>query len=389
VQALKQENFKITRDTKGKSPAGEKQLLRNPRILVAPLDWGLGHATRCIPIINGLSALGCDVWLAGEGAQEELLKLEFPQLRFLALPGYRVKYGRSGAALLWNMLTQLPRILKTIRQEHGWLKVKINDYSFDAVISDNRYGLYHATVPCVFLTHQLAIKSPLGKWFERLLRKRNYSYINRFTECWIPDVQQDPGLSGELAHPAKKPCIPLKYIGPLSRMERTEDVPATVDSDLLVILSGPEPQRTLLEEIIINDIAHYPGRATVVRGLPGSLQLIPSTNTIKFYNHLSAAELNTEMNRAGYVISRSGYSTIMDIVKLGKKSILIPTPGQTEQEYLGRYLHKKKAALCIPQKDFSLSSALQAAKSFSYSLPLLNEPVLETVLARFVSSITK
>jgi hypothetical protein len=172
-------------------------------------------------------------------------------------------------------------------------------------------------------------------------------------------------------------------------MEKIDDVSTGLDTDLLIILSGPEPQRTLLEEIIINDIAHYPGRATVVRGLPGSLQLIPSTNTIKFYNHLSAAELNMEMNRAGYAISRSGYSTIMDIVKLGKKSILIPTPGQTEQKYLGRYLHEKKAALCIPQKGFSLSSALEAAKSFSYSLPVLNEPGLGTVLSQFVSSISK
>src|SRR4029079_12066321 len=151
-----------------------------------------------------------------------------------------------------------------IRQEHEWLEEKVNDYSFDAVISDNRYGLYHPTVPSIFITHQLAIKSPFG---EGLLRKRNYSYINRFTECWIPDVQQGPGLSGELSRPAKKPSIPLKYIGPLSRMERIDDVSADLNTDLLIILSGPEPQRTLLEEIIINDIAHYPGRATVVRGL--------------------------------------------------------------------------------------------------------------------------
>ncbi|HET6996753.1 MAG TPA: glycosyltransferase [Chitinophagaceae bacterium] len=386
---MKQENFKITRDSNVKAPVGEDPVLRKPRILVAPLDWGLGHATRCIPIINGLSALGCDVWLAGEGAQEELLRMEFPGLRFLELPGYRVKYGQSGFALLWNMFVQYPRILKTIRQEHRWLEEKINDYSFDAVISDNRFGLYHANLPCVFITHQLTIKSPLGHWSERLLQKRNYSYINRFNECWIPDVLQEPGLSGELSHPAKKPSVPVRYIGPLSRMERTEGVSTGIDTDLLIILSGPEPQRTLLEEIIINDIAHYPGRATVLRGLPGSLQLIPSTNTIKFYNHLPAAELNMEMNRAGYVISRSGYSTVMDIVKLGKKSIVIPTPGQTEQEYLGHYLHEKKAALCVPQKRFSISLALEAAKSFSYSLPLLNERGLEPVLARFVQSLQK
>jgi UDP-N-acetylglucosamine:LPS N-acetylglucosamine transferase len=121
-----------------------------------------------------------------------------------------------------------------------------------------------------------------------------------------------------------------------------------------------------LESKIINDLGHYNGTATVVRGLPGETTLIPSTNDIRFWNHLPSDELNKEMERAEYVISRSGYSTVMDIVTVGKKSVLIPTPGQTEQEYLATYLTGKKVAVFISQNEFDLQEALQKASQFEY-----------------------
>jgi uncharacterized protein (TIGR00661 family) len=389
---LKQENFNIVQASKGKSlPAGEGGL-RKLRILVAPLDWGLGHATRCIPIIYELLSRDCDVWIGANGMQEALLKEEFPGLSFLPLAGYNVKYGRSAAGMLWNMFSQSGKILSAIKQENAWLKKMIDEYDFDGVISDNRYGLYHKDISCIFITHQLTIKTPFGKWAERLLRIRNYKYINRFTGCWVPDEAGENNLAGELSHPKRKPVVPLKYIGPLSRFEMLNDTAhdAVHKGHLLFILSGPEPQRTILENKVIRDIAHYPGTATVVRGLPGGLNLVPSTNTIKFYNHLTAEELNKEMNQAEYIISRSGYSTIMDLTKLQKKSILIPTPGQTEQKWLAKYLSEKKIAITISQKDFSLSSALGSARSFSYSIPeIQKENNLKQVVAQFVGSLQK
>jgi uncharacterized protein (TIGR00661 family) len=337
------------------------------RILVAPLDWGLGHATRCIFIIRQLLVQSCEVWLAGEGAQEQLLKTEFPELPFLELPGYRINYAKNARGLIWKMLQQGPKMQRAIQYEHRWLKKAVKEYGFDAVISDNRYGLYHAAIPSIFITHQLSIKSSLGKWTEKILQKRNYQYINRFSACWVPDVAEENNLAGELSHPQLKPTIPVQYIGPLSRFEKTET--ETKKNHLLVVLSGPEPQRSILEEKMIADISHYDGTATIVRGLPGIPSLIPSTNMIKFYNHLPSAELNAAMQEAEYVISRSGYSTVMDIIALQKKSILIPTPGQTEQEYLGNYLMKKGIALCINQKDFLLHSALKSADTYPYSIP--------------------
>ncbi len=362
----------------------KKKLQGKPRILVAPLDWGLGHATRCIPIIRKLLAQNCDVWLAGEGTQEQLLKTEFPELPFLQLPGYRIHYAKTAKGLIWKMIQQGPKMRRAILYEHLWLKKMVAQHQFNAVISDNRYGLYHANVPCIFITHQLTIKSSTGKWTEKILQKRNYKYINRFNECWIPDINGENNLAGELSHPLLAPAVPVHYIGLLSRFVKNDVTEKK--NHLLIILSGPEPQRSILEEKIIKDIGHYNNTATIVRGLPGSASLIPSTNMIKFYNHLPAAELNIEMQEAEFVISRSGYSTVMDIMTLQKKSILIPTPGQTEQEYLGNYLMKKGIAVSISQKDFTLNKALTAATEYNYQIPSITiGTVLNETIEKFLT----
>jgi len=362
------------------------KLRRKFRILVAPLDWGLGHATRCVPIIKELLGNDCDVWLAGEGLQETLLRSEFSHLPFLHLTGYNIKYSRTSEGLLLKLLLQMPRIISSIKAEHRWLNRTIKAHGFDAVISDNRFGLYHSHVPSVFITHQLSIKNPLGKWNERILQKWNYNYINRFKECWVPDFAGENNLAGELSHPMTMPHVPVKYIDILSRFEKKEE--REIKDRLLFILSGPEPQRTILENKIINEVSHYPGTVTIVRGLPGKASILPSTGMIRIYNHLSSEELNKEMGLAEFVISRSGYSTVMDMVSLGKKSILVPTPGQSEQIYLGGYLHEKKIAMAVPQNHFALQSALEKDRKFQYQLPVQPGPsLLEKTVTDFLQSL--
>lgn len=356
-----------------------------PRILVASLDWGLGHATRCIPIIRELRDHGCEVWLAAEGPQEVLLKKEFPGLNFLKLEGYRVQYTKSGAGMLWGMLQQSRKIIHAIKKENEWLKNAVEKYRFDAIISDNRYGLYHSSMPCIFITHQLTIKSPLGKWSESLLKKMNYKYISCFSECWIPDYEGENNFAGELSHPSKKIPIPARYIGLLSRFEKKK-LPET-KNHLLIILSGPEPQRSILENKIVNQVCNYNGTATFVRGLPGSSSVIPSTNMIQFYNHLPAEDLNNEMQKAEYVIARSGYSTVMDAAALQKKTILIPTPGQTEQEYLAKYLQESGFAVSISQKKFSLNEAINKAEQFNYNF-FVAANSLKEVITCFIEQIS-
>lgn len=340
-----------------------------PRILVAPLDWGLGHTTRCIPVVRELLAQDCEVFLAAEGRQLDLLKSEFPQITVLPLRGYNIKYAKSGWGLLGNIVVQIPKIFKSIQFEKKWLNNIADEYNLDAVISDNRYGLYHPGIRSVFITHQLTIKSPIGKWTEKIIQKINYKYINRFSECWVPDEAGRENIAGELSHPITKPGIPVYYIGPLSRFAKYDSADKSLEikeNHLLIVLSGPEPQRSILENKIVRSISNYNGTATVVRGLPGNQTIIPSTNMIKFYNHLSSEELYKEMKTAEFVVSRSGYSTIMDVIALQKKSILIPTPGQTEQEYLADYSMKKKLAICFKQQFFSLEKALHQAKQFDY-----------------------
>lgn len=337
-----------------------------PRVLVAPLDWGLGHTTRCVPVIYELLSQNAEVWLAGEGAQEALLKREFPGLSYLYLRGYRMRYGKSRSGLVRAIFRQAPQMLQAIKNEHAWLQSALEEHQFDAVISDNRFGLHHSTIPCVFITHQLVIKTPFGRWSEKLLQKRNYQFINRFSECWIADEEGELNLAGELSHPSKMPDRPVHYIGVLSRMRKS--LPCEQKGRLLITLSGPEPQRTIFENIIIREIAHYQGRATIVRGLPGEANLVPSTNDIHFFNHLPTTEMNSEMEKAEFVIGRSGYSTVMDIAALGKKSILVATPGQPEQEYLAKYLAQQKFAYSINQEQFSLSKALDQAAHFEYRM---------------------
>jgi len=337
--------------------------LAGKKLLVAPLDWGLGHATRCVPVINNLLNNGCEVWLAGEGAQEKLLREEFPQIAFLPLQGYRIKYGKQNLA--GKLLLQIPSILKTIKAENNWLKEQVALHGFEAVIADNRYGLYHEKIFSVFITHQLRIKSPWGKWSENILQHWNYQYINRFAECWVPDEEGVNNLAGDLSHPKELPSTPVKYIGALSRFSSfVAENDGCIKDHLLIMLSGPEPQRTIFENKIVDEIVNYAATATIVRGLPNEKNIIPSTNAIRFYNHLSASSLNDEAQKAEYIISRSGYSTVMDIAALQKKCILVPTPGQTEQEYLAGYLMKKRFAFCVKQNEFDLQKNITEAGLF-------------------------
>lgn len=338
-----------------------------PRVLIAPLDWGLGHATRVIPVIRELRRQECEPVLACAGPTAHLLSQEFPDAEMVLLDGYGIKYSKSRAGLPLKIITQIPKILSIIKKENQWLRDFVLKKKIDAVISDNRYGLYHESIPSIFITHQLLVKTAMGRWADLQLQRLNYKYINRFTECWVPDAENsDESLAGELSHPEKLPQVPVRHIGPLSRFGGGNGV-ASKDH-LLIILSGPEPQRSVLENKLVSQIRFYDGKVSFVRGLPGHGSFIPSVGKIDFYNHLSSGELSELMNDASLVISRSGYSTVMDLAMMRKKSILIPTPGQSEQEYLAEHLSKMKFAFSAKQKDFSLKDTISELGKFEYDL---------------------
>jgi UDP-N-acetylglucosamine transferase subunit ALG13 len=240
-------------------------------------------------------------------------------------------------------------------------------------------------LPSVFMGHQLQIKTGLGIATDAVLRRLNYRYLHHFSACWVPDYQQAPGLAGALSHPLQLPEFPLHYLGPLSRFHETGQPPGDY---LLFLLSGPEPQRTLLENIFLRELEQYKGKAILVRGLPEEKNAWADRPNLQFFNHLGAKQLEEKIAGASLVIARSGYSTIMDLAVMRKKGILIPTPGQTEQEYLAKHQMESRSFLCITQSKFRLQPALALAERFPISFssyPAGNR--LDTVVKEFVSNL--
>ncbi len=335
------------------------------KFLIAPLDWGLGHATRCVPIIKYLQSIGCEVIVAAEGSQQSLLQAEFPTLKFVKLPGYRIIFSTNRVKTLIKILGQIPKILISINQERRWLQNFLLNNNIDVIISDNRYGFLSKKVTSIFITHQLTIKTPFGRIFESLLRNLNYRFISRFTECWVPDFEDAYNMGGKLSHPDIMPSIPVKYLGRLSRIVQEGPFPKRIR--LLLILSGPEPQRSIFEKILLAGLPAYKESSVLIRGLPGEAEsLVNDQENLSIYNHLPAAALNQYINDATFIISRSGYSTVMDLIGLWKKCIFVPTPGQSEQEYLAENLSSKRFCLSYKQSKFNLNTAINEAASYDF-----------------------
>ncbi|MGN6492540.1 MAG: glycosyltransferase [Agriterribacter sp.] len=342
--------------------------MQKPTVLVAPLDWGLGHAARCIPIINELIRQDWEVWLAGSGATLTLLQKQYPQLPCLTLKPYNVFYHAATGRLPLTVARQAPAIWASIRHEHRWLQQVLKTRSFDVILSDNRYGLHSNNTYCVFITHQLAIRSGLLKWVDGILRKFNYHYINKFNECWVPDWEGAVNIAGELSHPFRVPAN-MHYIGPLSRFEPQQQVK---QYDIAIVLSGPEPCRTDWEQKLQQELMRFEGSALLVRGIPGGKALsLPSNIVVK--NLLAGQELNAAVEQAEWIICRSGYSSVMDLIALKKKAILVPTPGQPEQEYLADYLCKQGIFYSVRESEFSLKDSLQKAATFPFDFSKFGE----------------
>ncbi len=332
-------------------------------MLVAPLDWGLGHATRCIPLIRGLEEEGCEVLLGAEGPHAALLHEAFPALRILPLPGYGIRYGGGGFA--WKMLQQLPRLRRAVRREQDWLRQQVREQGLQGVLSDNRLGLWHPGIPTVILTHQLRIRSPFPGT-DALLQQINYRYLERFGECWVPDYAGAENLAGALAHPSRLPSR-CRYIGPLSRFRYREGTGTRYD--LLVLLSGPEPERSRLEALVMRQAPAAGRSMLIVRGLPGQQEDRRLTGGIRVVSHLDAEALNEALLGSALVLCRSGYSSVMDLLRLRRRAVLVPTPGQTEQEYLAQHLRQRGYFPFLPQRGFSLEVALRLAENFRRSQP--------------------
>lgn len=348
-------------------------MFNGARILVAPLDWGLGHSTRCVPIIQRLIDHGAVPVIGADAGPLALLRKEFPQLEHVRIPGMDVRYSRTDNQL-WSMARQFPAMVRSVQAERAAFDRLAPRSRLDAVISDQRFGIRRMGLPSVIITHQVF---PFTPFAQRALRKLNMHHLSRFDRCWIMDEAQAPGLAGELSHGASLPAN-ARYIGTVSRMVTTGSQ-VSDPYDVVAVISGPEPQRTILEHLLIAQLRDLDGRHLLVLGQPNSPRN-ERVGHLTIRSHLSGRELNTAMSTARLIVSRSGYTTLMDLVAIGRSALIIPTPGQAEQEYLGE-LHARTGRFLVQrQGNIDLLSALQRADKGPIDTPTTGGELLEQAL---------
>lgn len=351
------------------------------RVLVAPLDWGLGHATRCIPLIRWLLANNTRVWVAANGPIAQLIRTEFPTIDLVACPDYAIALSQHSKQLRLKLVGQLPRIWKIYRQERRWLQNFIEKNQIQGVISDNRYGMFSRQIPAVCLTHQLQIETG-SPFLNRLAAFVNQRLLSRFSEIWVPDEESTPGLAGKLSHPNRSPKPPVHYLGPLSRLKTT---PTHSRIPLLILLSGPEPQRTILENMILAK-TDWPVNSRLIRGKPGNQEVLTHPQ-LTIQSHAGSDEMNELMTAAATILCRSGYSTVMDLVQLEQTALLIPTPGQTEQEYLARHLHALGWFATMSQEAFMHTRYADWASGLNDKKPSPVKSKMEPVLSQWLQKL--
>jgi len=354
------------------------------RILIAPLDWGLGHTTRCVPLISWLRENDCTPVFAGNSWQRSFIEETFAGIETIHLDGYNVRYSRHRFSFLPALFMQLPRLVKTTKAEQDWLNSKLPQLRIDGIISDNRYGLFHRRVPSVFMTHQLQVKTGLGKTADRIVRNMHYHFIRRFGDCWVPDSGAVHNLSGTLGHPSKLPPR-TRYLGLLSQFAG-----ATADTGkhVLVLLSGPEPQRSILSSLLWKVFIEYDSPVVFVEGSTDAPTPPFIPGQVSYHKRLTKTQLLPLLQDASIVYCRSGYSTLMDLVALGKKAVIIPTPGQTEQEYLAEHLHRQGFFFHLPQHAISKTALQQPAAFPFYPFPVSSSfRQFEAVLRQWINTL--
>ncbi len=329
------------------------------RILLSPLNWGLGHASRLIPIIKHLEAQGHICIIGAESLSAELLKKAFPHLIHEYFPGFNVRFS-SGHTQWFKILLQIPKFLYWKRKENHTTQKLIQKHQIDLIISDNRYGVNSKLVPSILITHQT---SPyLGRLFfflRPLVTKTIRKWIRSFDQCWIPDIQEVLSVSGSLSE-----SIPLPnhthHIGLLSRLNASNmDTISNAEApvvDILAILSGPEPHRSQLEKIIIDRFKNDTFKVMLLQGQPELNAKSKEIGNVTLLPHCTDSYLYQLMTKSALIICRSGYSTIMDLFAVNRKAILIPTPGQYEQEYLADHLSRNFEFATIPQHELATKS---------------------------------
>lgn len=311
-----------------------------------------------MPIIQTLLDKGHEVVLASDGQAQRLLQHEYPQLAHCTLPSYGITYRTRN--MVYNLGTQLPRILRTIRAERRAVQRIVQDYRIDGILSDNRYGCHSPQAHSLFMTHQVRLRMPYPG-LAAPVNALNRSLIHRFEGCWIPDFPATGDrLSGTLAD--ARGLRKATYIGPLSRLRAATAAPRY---DVIVVLSGPEPQRTTLESRLLEQLQGLPLRTLLVRGRTDLPPLREERGMLTTVQFLTAQALGEALAQSRVIVTRSGYSTLMDLAAIGRKAVLVPTPGQTEQEYLATYFAERHGFLAMAQDAVDVAAAFEVAQHWT------------------------
>jgi len=346
------------------------------RVLIAPLAWGLGHATRCIPVVEKLLQRNCEVFAVLTPPQQVVYEQHFgKRIGYVSFNEKPVHYRYSFAV---SMVLQLRRFVRQIRQEEQLAEQLVDKLQPDLIISDNRFGFRHGDVRSVIISHQLQLRA--GIW-SAFANKINHTLLNRFDDLWVPDNENPPGLSGKLSH-GNKPGVRLTYIGPLSRLKPSTQKP---QYDLLLLLSGPEPQRSMLEEKLLTALLPENWKLAVVRGLPEEEETPGDLENVQWHNHLNSDALSQIIAQSRAIICRSGYSTLIDLAAVNRRAILIPTPGQTEQEYLAAHFQKEFGFTILKQQKIQtiadvVKSEMAQEKPFEFPIENRLDQALDSVL---------
>lgn len=345
-------------------------LERRKRILVTVLDWGLGHATRCVPVINALLQQGAEVMIAGSGASLALLQQEFAALKSFELTAYNPYYP-ADKSMVWTMAAQLPKFIQAINKEQQETEAIIKREQIDVVISDNRYGCYTKLAKCYIIAHQLNILMPEGwQWMEPIVNRFNHAQLKNFDGVWCP--ANDATFPKALLKGHDK--LNLTFIGFLSRMKYVD---AEKKYKIVAICSGPEPQRGLLEEELAKQLSKLDVPTVLVAGRVEESETRELNGQLTIVNYMGSEELNKLIMQSEIIVARSGYSTVMDLMRTGTKAILIPTAGQTEQEYIAAELMAQKAAYSVPQQQLDLKKALKDCNKYTgFSKFVVNDELL-------------
>lgn len=364
------------------------------KVLVCPLDWGLGHATRCIPIIRELISQGAEVCFAGDGHALSLLKEEFPNITCYYLRGYRITFSAHISPGL-KLILRLPSLIGRLMVEYIRLKKLVRDHNFNVVISDNRYGLWNKKCYTVFITHQLnIIPPPMLIFTAPLLRRLTRTFVQKYDECWIPDEPGNENISGRLSHNFPIPSN-VKYIGLLSRFDQSNTagseacrmvIPEALSHnfDLVALLSGPEPLRSQLEVLLKQQLAISSLKSLLIRGVTGTSASPLVTGNLTIIDHLQSNLLESILRKGPVIICRGGYSTLMDLAFTGNRVICIPTPGQTEQEYLANKGNKENMLVYAHQNGFSLDECVMRVNQTTGIIINRNSPSCKQAIRRLV-----